>query len=91
MNGELTIATAAQARAQLLQALDAGAHLDLDTREVTEVDAAGLQLLLAAFRSARERKIQVSYSADARGDAVSAGLLLMGISERAWTDEKDHG
>jgi anti-anti-sigma regulatory factor len=49
LDGALNIATVAQARGELLQALASapGAALRLDTRGVTEADSAGAQLLVA--------------------------------------------
>jgi anti-sigma B factor antagonist len=55
--GELTIQTAAEEKVALLAFLEttAGAHADveLDLADVTELDTAGVQLLLMARREAR--------------------------------------
>lgn len=91
LNGDLTIATAAEARHRLLDTLAAGGSLELDTASVTEVDAAGLQVLLSALRTARERRITVSFASDARGDAVSAALRLIGVSDLTSAGEDTHG
>lgn len=60
---ELTIYTAAETRAAWLAALSAPAEgpLRVDAAGVTEVDGAGVQLLLALRRSlaARERALQL--------------------------------
>lgn len=54
--GELTIQTASQEKAGLLALLDVttdeGADLELDLSGITELDTAGLQLLLMARREA---------------------------------------
>lgn len=46
ISGELTIYQAAQARTQLLKALESGSLQSLDLAGVTEIDSAGLQLLI---------------------------------------------
>jgi anti-anti-sigma factor len=53
LDGELTIYRAAELKPQLLQALVPGAALELDLSEVSELDSAGVQLLLLAEREAR--------------------------------------
>lgn len=50
--GELTIFTAAERRQQLLDALATGTDVDVDLAEVSDIDSAGLQLLVAAKREA---------------------------------------
>jgi anti-anti-sigma factor len=55
--GEFTIYRAAELAAEMksvLAALPAGAAFEIDLAEVTEMDCAGVQLLLAARRSAVE-------------------------------------
>ena len=57
IEGELTIYRAAELAASLKAALEgvaAGDALDIDLAEVTEMDSAGVQLLMAARRSARD-------------------------------------
>ena len=57
IEGELTIYRAAELAAAMKAALaevPTGAVLELDLAEVTEMDSAGVQLLLAARRSADE-------------------------------------
>jgi anti-sigma B factor antagonist len=66
--GELTIQTAAEEKAGLLAFLDVttaeGADVELDLSDVTELDTAGVQLLLMAKREARAqgRRLRVSAS-----------------------------
>jgi anti-sigma B factor antagonist len=50
--GELTIQTAAEQKVRLLAALEPADRLRLDLQAVTEVDTAGLQLLLMLRREA---------------------------------------
>ena len=52
IDGELTIHTAAERKAALVASLEAGDDLDLELSGVTELDTAGLQLLLMAHREA---------------------------------------
>lgn len=50
--GELTIHTAAEQRARLVAALEAADGLALDLAQVTELDTAGLQILILLRREA---------------------------------------
>lgn len=52
IKGELTIYTAAALQQLLLDALNAGSKVEIDLSEVSEMDCAGLQLLIAARREA---------------------------------------
>lgn len=59
---DLTISLAASNRERLLQAVEgAAAGLSLDLENVTDIDSAGVQLLLAAQRSlgAREARLTI--------------------------------
>ncbi len=87
LKGELTIAKAATVKAELLRAISAPGPLELDTTGVAEVDAAGLQLLLTAMRSAARRNAKVVFPAHARGDAVSGALELLGLGSRDLSNE----
>lgn len=53
LEGEFTIQNAVQMRERLLAALAASETVELDLAGVTEFDSAGLQLLLAAGKSAK--------------------------------------
>ena len=86
LTGELTIAAAADARALLLEALLGGGDLELDTIRVTDVDAAGLQVILAAFKSAIVAKTAVRFPSEARGAAVAAGLEALGLAGKDWSN-----
>ena len=63
--GALTIYEAANAKTALLEALQASAELEIDLSRVTEVDTAGMQLLLMTKREAAraERKVRLAHSA----------------------------
>ena len=92
LTGDLTINTAADAKVRLLDGLAAGEALEVDTQQVSEVDLAGLQVLLAAFKNAAESGILVCFPKPSRGPAVSVALRLLGLSEMDW-NQKDapHG
>jgi len=87
LTGELTISAAADARVQLLQALAGDGPLELDTSQVTEIDAAGLQVILAALRSAAKAKIPIRFSTDLHGTVVGAGLRMLGLADSDWNNE----
>jgi len=52
ITGELSIFTAAALRLQLLDAFDNGSVLEVDLSTVSEMDSAGMQLMVAAKREA---------------------------------------
>ncbi len=60
IKGELSIFTAADVRGQLLAALECGEDVEVDLSDVTEMDSAGMQLMVAAKREAvlRERQLR---------------------------------
>jgi anti-sigma B factor antagonist len=55
VEGELGIFTATTVREQLLQAFDSAAVVEWDLGSVTEIDSAGIQLILAARKEALAR------------------------------------
>lgn len=55
IKGELSIFTAAGLREQMLEALAAGTEVEVDLSGVSEIDSAGLQLMVAAKREAAVR------------------------------------
>jgi len=65
LEGELTIYAAAAVKAALLEALSDAVEVELDLAGVTEIDTAGVQLLIAAKREA---------------DATATPLRLVGHS-----------
>ena len=76
---ELTIAFAAAGRDTLLQALtDAPGDLQLDLGGVTEMDSAGLQLLLSTQRSLAQRGQRLHVTASS--PAVDAALATFGLA-----------
>ena len=54
IEGELTIFTAAKQKIQLLEFLASDQELELNLSKVTELDTAGLQLLILAKREAAQ-------------------------------------
>ena len=68
LSGPLTAATAVEQRAELLLRLGDAGDVTLALAEVTEIDAAGLQLLLSARRWAAAR---------GRGFAVEGAPLAL--------------
>ncbi len=60
ISGEMTIYRAAELKAELLAALDGcGALLEVDLGEVSELDSAGLQVLMLAKQVALQRHIEL--------------------------------
>jgi anti-anti-sigma factor len=55
LEGELTIYRAAELKQELLAALEHGGPLDIDLSAVTELDTAGVQLLMLTKKVAGER------------------------------------
>lgn len=62
IKGELSIYTVAALRQQLLDALDGAAEVDVDLSEVSEMDSAGMQLMVAAKREAALRDKALRFS-----------------------------
>lgn len=87
---ELTIAEAADLRLRLLAALEGGAPVVLDGGAVADVDAAGLQLLCAARRSAAARGVKLTLRGPRGGPLAraleAAGLALVPDGAPAWED-----
>ncbi|TNF80029.1 STAS domain-containing protein [Pseudomonas sp. ICMP22404] len=77
IDGELTIYTAADLAAQLLPCLGNAPAMELDLSQVTEMDGAGLQLLLIALREAPKAGTQLTLTA--RSKAVSETLELCNL------------
>lgn len=56
IDGEMTIYTALEMKAQLLPHLDKLKELEVDLSQVTEIDSAGLQLLILLKRETMARE-----------------------------------
>lgn len=55
LDGDLTVFAAAEVKERLLNALELNPNLTLDASAVSEVDGAGIQLLIAAKLEAQQR------------------------------------
>jgi len=77
IDGELTIYTAADLAAQWLPHLGATPRMELDLSQVTEIDGAGLQLLLIGLREAPKAGTQITLTG--RSKAVSETLELCNL------------
>ena len=53
--GDLNIFNAAEQRSRLLEALGEGSEVEVDLSQVSELDSAGIQLMIAAKREAAMR------------------------------------
>jgi anti-sigma B factor antagonist len=64
--GELTIYTVAEIKAALAEAMAGADELEVDLFGVTEVDSAGIQLMLIAKRNAGKRVVFTKHPAAVR-------------------------
>lgn len=55
--GELTIYTVAEIKARLIAAMDSADGIEVDLSGITEVDTAGLQLMLIAKRNQQKKVV----------------------------------
>lgn len=63
IEGEMTIYRAAELKAQLLAAVQPRTDLEVDLSAVTEIDSAGVQVLMLAKRTARDQGGELKLSA----------------------------
>ena len=80
LDDDLTVHTAASTKAKILAALESGQDIDVDARGVTEVDVAGLQVLLAAKRSAESLGRRFALTSTMRSDLLVQGLAVAGLA-----------
>lgn len=78
IEGEMTIYQAAEIKQTLLAALVQHDALDIDLSAVTEIDTAGLQLLVAAKKSAQDRQKELHLTA--HSEAVVEAFELLDLS-----------
>lgn len=78
VRGEMTIYNASALKDKLVGILDDRRSLEIDLSEVTEIDSAGIQLLMLA-RKECERRGRV-LSLRARSDAVTETFRLLGLA-----------
>ncbi len=62
IEGEMTIFRAAELRATLLPEIEKAAEIEIDLSRVTEIDSAGLQLMIAAKLEALLRGKQLRFT-----------------------------
>ncbi|WP_210639304.1 MULTISPECIES: STAS domain-containing protein [unclassified Pseudomonas] len=77
IDGELTIYTAADLATQWLPHLGATPHMELDLSQVTEMDGAGLQLLMMVQREAPKAGTRLTLTG--RSKAVTETLALCNL------------
>ena len=66
IKGEMSIFTALTVRQQLLDALEQPGDVEVDLSAVSEMDSAGIQLLIAAKREAALRERTLRFSGHSR-------------------------
>lgn len=76
--GALDVGGTRAAYETLNEALTRALPVDLDAADLERVDAAGLQLLLAFVRTARERGLALKWQAV--GSTLEAGAELLGLA-----------
>jgi anti-anti-sigma factor len=76
--GEFSIFTAAAVREQLLAALGAADEVEVDLSQVSEIDSAGIQLMVAAKREAAAHNRSVRFTCPS--GAVSEILELCDLA-----------
>ncbi|HEX5391800.1 MAG TPA: STAS domain-containing protein [Rhodocyclaceae bacterium] len=80
IDGEFTIFTVSEIKARLLDALNGSDQVEVDLFGVSEMDTAGLQIILAAQLDASNRRKQLWFVGSCR--AVADVMALYGLAER---------
>jgi anti-anti-sigma factor len=62
IEGELTIFTAAAVQERLLESFTAGTAIEVDLSKTSEIDSAGVQVMLAAKRAAAARELPLRFT-----------------------------
>lgn len=78
IEGELTIYQAAEIKQTLQAALEQCDELEIDLSAVSEIDTAGVQLLIAAKKTAQEKQIALRLSAHSAAVMEVFELLDLG-------------
>ncbi len=76
---ELTVGRVAELKLALLKAMDGEAQVELNAQSVEEVDAAGLQVLCAAHRTATARGRELVIAGGERGPVLQAACANAGL------------
>jgi anti-sigma B factor antagonist len=82
LEGDWTVIRAAELRPLLAQSVAAGAQR-LDLSRITEIDSAGLQLLLSARRSAATHGIELAFDAPSSAVRALAAVYRLDAGLRA--------
>jgi anti-sigma B factor antagonist len=77
VSGEMTIYTAAGLKDELIAALAECSEIEMSLGEVSEIDAAGLQLLALAKREAAERNKSLQFVSHSQAVLDMLGLCNM--------------
>jgi anti-sigma B factor antagonist len=77
VDGELTIYSATELKPELLAALNGAAQAEFDLSGVTEIDTAGVQLLLLARREAQARGVALHLRSPS--PAVRSAFALLAL------------
>ena len=77
LSGELTIYSVQELKSLLLTAVDGNSDVTIDMSEVSEVDTAGLQLVLLARKELESRGLHLTLSA--ANSEITDTLNLFGI------------
>ncbi|HEX5355834.1 MAG TPA: STAS domain-containing protein [Aquabacterium sp.] len=88
VEGELTVYAVHDLKARLLAALNEVSLLQIDLSDVSEVDGAGIQLLLAAQREARQRGAALRLTSVP--PQVADALALMDLTHEFDTSPAEH-
>ena len=78
IEGEMTIYRAAELKETLVEAIDRGAQLEIDLSAVTEVDTAGVQLLVLARKLAQSKQQELRLTAHSPAVLEAIELLNLG-------------
>lgn len=83
LRGEMTIYNAAALKEKLAGVLDHPQRLEIDLSEVTEIDSAGIQLLMLARKECARRGRALTLGNPS--DAVAEAFRLLGLA--AWFND----
>jgi anti-anti-sigma factor len=84
LDGELTIYRAAELKQTLLEPLARCGELEVDLSKVTELDSAGIQVMLLAQRTAATKGVELRYVAHSA--PVAQVLRLLGLGSALGAD-----
>jgi anti-anti-sigma factor len=84
-HGEITLDRAAELKQTLLSPLASAGELEVDLSKVTELDSAGVQLMLLAQRTAAAKGVELRYVAHSA--PVMQVLRLLGLGQALGAEE----